>query len=391
MQHGQRVAHTGKAHTNAALGHGLVALLRQGPEGHVQHVIKRTHLQGHGPFKGFKVKRCGTAPPESVAHKTRQDDGPQVTAAVRRQRLFATGVGGGDVFAVVEVVVLVDAPQKQDAGLGKVVGRLHDRVPQLARRHGRVHPQPISALVGALRLQGYARPRAVHQLPRAIGLNGFDERIGHAHRHVEIVPAAGRALGGDELLHIGVVDAQHAHLRATARARAFDRGAGLVEHIDVAAGPRRHGMGAFDFSAAWADAREVIAHAATAPHGFGRFAQGFVNAGVAFFVHALNAVTHGLHKAVDERGLDVCARCTHDATGADGTRMQVGQEQGFVFFTQGRGLDRGQGTGHAAVQVFDAAFAGFEVFLAQHIQADGLQGGDGRGQGGGSFALHGSE
>ena len=136
----------------------------------------------------------------------------------------------------------VDAPQKQDAGLGKVVGRLRDRVPQLARRHGGVHPQPISALVGALRItQGRARPRAVNQLPRAIGLNGFDERIRHAHRHVEVVPAAGRALGGDELPSHRVVDAQHAHLRATARARAFDRGAGLVEHIDVAAGPRRHG------------------------------------------------------------------------------------------------------------------------------------------------------
>ncbi len=105
-----------------------------------------------------------------------------------------------------------------------------------------VHPQPVSALVGALRLQGRARPRAVHQLPRGIGLNGFDERIRHAHRHVEVVPAARRALGGDELLHIGVVDAQHAHLRATARAGAFDRGAGLVEHVDVAAGPRRHGV-----------------------------------------------------------------------------------------------------------------------------------------------------
>ena len=78
-------------------------------------------------------------------------------------------------------------------------------------------------------------------------------------------------------------------------------------------------MGAFDLRATRADTREVVAHATAAPHGLGRLAQRFVNAGVAALVHALDAVTHGLHEAVDQGGLDVGAGGTHDAARADGT------------------------------------------------------------------------
>ena len=63
--------------TNAALGHGLVALLRQRPEGDVQHVVERTHLQGHGLFKRFKVKRCGTARPKALRTKRVRMMGPR--------------------------------------------------------------------------------------------------------------------------------------------------------------------------------------------------------------------------------------------------------------------------------------------------------------------------
>ena len=88
-QHGQRVAHTGKAHANAALGHGLFALLRQGPEGDVQHVIKRAHLQRYRLGEGVKVKSRNAIKPERMAHKTCEDDGTEVAAAVGGKGLFA--------------------------------------------------------------------------------------------------------------------------------------------------------------------------------------------------------------------------------------------------------------------------------------------------------------
>jgi len=106
-----------------------------------------------------------------------------------------------------------------------------------------------------------------------------------------------------------------------------------------------------------------------------RFAQRFVDAGVALGVHTLDRVAHGLHEAIDQRGLDVGARRAHDAARADGALVQVIQEllfplgPGFGFF------HRGQGTRHAAVQVFQAGFAGLEVLLGQHVLADGLGGG----------------
>ena len=262
--------------------------------------------------------------------------------------------------------------QEQDARLGKVVGRAHDGVPQLARRQGLVDPQAVAALASAFGDQAGTRAGFVHKVPRLIVLQRVHEAVGHAHRDVEIVPAPGLALGGDEVQHVRMVDAQNAHLRATSGAGALNRRAGLVEHVDVAARPRGHGMRALDLSPARADARKVVAHAATAAHGFGRFAQRFVDARVAVFINALDAVAHRLHKAVDQSGLDVGAGGAHDAAGADGACLQIGQEARFVHFAQAFGFHRGQGAGHAAEQVFDAGFAGFEVFFLQHVIADRL-------------------
>ena len=215
-QHGQRVAHARKADPDAALGHGLIALLGQGPESDIQHVIERAHLQRHRLGERIKVKSSHTIEPERVPHKPREDDGPEVAATVRREWLFAARVGRSDVFAVMQVVVFVDAAQKKDARLGEVVGRLHDRVPQRAGLHRGVDPQAVCALACALRDHGRTGGGFMHQIPGFVVLHGLDEGVRHAHRHVEVVPPARCAFGGDELVHIGVVDAQYAHLRATA-------------------------------------------------------------------------------------------------------------------------------------------------------------------------------
>ncbi|OQC14887.1 MAG: hypothetical protein BWX79_00778 [Alphaproteobacteria bacterium ADurb.Bin100] len=371
-QHGQRIAHAGEAHADASLCRGLLALLLQRPERDIEHVVECAYLQRDGTLERLEIERRHPIETKGMAHKARQDDRPEVAAAIGRQRLFAAGIGRRNGLAITQVVVQVDVVQKQDAWLGKVVGRLHHRIPQFPRGHRLVDPKAVRTLEGALRDQAGAGARTVHQFPGLVVPKRLHERIGHPHRHVEVVPAPRRALGGDEIHHVRVVDAQHAHLRAAPGPGALHRGAGLVEHVDVAARPRSHGGGGLDLGATRANAREIVAHAAPTTHGFGRLAQGFVDAGVTAIVHALDAVAHGLHKAVDQGSLDIGAGRAHDAARADGAGMQVVQEQGLVLRPIGFGLDRSQRTGDAPINVLKAAFTGFEVFFLQHVVADGL-------------------
>ena len=374
LEHGQRIAQAGEADADAALGGAFGALLLQWPEGDVEHVVQRTHLNGHDLLEGVEVEARLAAGAERVAHEVGQDDGTQVAAAIGRQRLFATGVSGLDLLGVVEVVVAPDLVEEQDARLGKVVGRGHDGVPQLARRHLAVHPLAVGALVGTLGLDLLARFGLVHQLP--IGARGdrLHEGVGHADRDVEVVPAPRRALGGDEFQHVRVVDAQHAHLRAAPAAGALDRRARLVEHVHVAARPAGKRMRALDEGALGADAAEVVAHATAAAHGLGGLAQGFVDARVAVGVAALNGVAHRLHEAVDQRGLNIGAGRAHDAPGADGAGVQVGEEFLFPLGAQFGLFDAGQRARHAAVELVEPGLARLEVLFGQHITADGLRG-----------------
>ena len=83
-----------------------------------------------------------------------------------------------------------------------------------------VDPQAVVALVGAGRLLRRARLGAVHQLDVA-------RRPRTACMKASVTPTemlkllqVARVLGVDELLDVGVVAAQHAHLRAAPRAGA---------------------------------------------------------------------------------------------------------------------------------------------------------------------------
>ena len=227
----------------------------------------------------------------------------------------------------------------------------------------------------------------MHQVPGLVVLQRLHKSVRHADRDVEVVPAPRLALGRDEFQHVRVVDAQHAHLRAAPRTRALDRGAGMVEHVHVAArtrGQRSHGL---DLGAAWPDVRKVIADAAAPAHRLGGFAQRFVDARVARVVEALDAVAHRLHEAVDERGLDVGPGRAHDAARADRAGAQVLQKQGLVAGPLCLGFDRRQGSRDTQENILGRAFVALQVLLAQHILADGL-GLDGRqGRTGNGFAL----
>jgi hypothetical protein len=79
-----------------------------------------------------------------------------------------------------------------------------------------------------------------------------------------------------------------------------------------------------------------------------------------------------LHKAVDQRGLDVSARRAHDAARANGTGVQVFQENRLVLGAILFLFNRGQCPCHTGKQVFYASFAGFEILLSQYVVADGL-------------------
>ena len=121
-QQGQHVAHAGEADADPALGGGLRPLLGQRPKSQLQHVVQGADLGHDHGGKSLEVKGCHATHIKRMAHKARQNDGPEIAAAIGWKRLLATGVGGRNVFAVTQVVVLVDLIQKQHAGLGKVVG-----------------------------------------------------------------------------------------------------------------------------------------------------------------------------------------------------------------------------------------------------------------------------
>ena len=329
-------------------------------------------MRSHRLGKRIKIKGGNAVKTEGMLNKARQDDGAEVAAAVWRQWLFAARIGSSNVFAIRQVVIQIDMVQKQNAGLGEVIGGLHDRVPQLACGQGLVHPHAIRPLVGTVGHDVCTRLRAVHQFPRRVVVQRAHEGIRHADRHVEVVPAARCALGGDEVQHIRMVDAQHTHLGATACAGTLNSGARLVKDVDVAARAGGHAVRALDVGTLGANAREVIAHTATTAHGLRGLAQGFINAGVTAIVHTLNAVTHGLHEAVDQGCLDVGARRTHDAPGANGSGVKVFKEHGLIVFAVGFFFDAGQRAGNALEHVCIAGFAWLEVFFFQHIMADGL-------------------
>jgi hypothetical protein len=161
-QHRQRVPHAGKAHTNAALGHGLVALLRQRPEGHVQHVVERPYLQRHGLGKGLEIERGHTAETERVADKTGQDDGTQVAAAVGGQRLFAAVVNHQPIRV-----------EGMDVGHRDVIDIFHTR--SLQRLHG--GREALAVESAAIARQPLLQPRSLVGIAKAHALGKLPEVV----------------------------------------------------------------------------------------------------------------------------------------------------------------------------------------------------------------------
>ena len=202
--------------------------------------------------KLFPVKfgLCG----KRIDDKARQYGRAQIAAAVGRQRLFAAGVGGFNDFAVRQVVVAIDFVDEQHAGFRMVVSAGHDLVPQMARLDFFEYPQSVGALI-RVREAG-VRLGFVNQFPVAVLADRFHESVGDRDADIEIAQFRkalahffGEAVivdhrllqilfhlviqrqfadeqavfGVDKGFDVGMVNAQHAHLRATARTGGFDR------------------------------------------------------------------------------------------------------------------------------------------------------------------------
>ena len=253
-----------------------------------------------------------------------------------------------------------------------VVGRVHDVVHQRTCPDRAVDPQSVGrALVGALLDQGRTRLCRVHQLEFGVVLDGLHECIRDADRDVEVRQAV-VVLGVDELVEVGVVAAQDAHLGTAARAGRLDRLAGAVEDAHVAHRPGGVRVRALDHRTPWADAAEVVADAATATHGLCRLRQRLVDAGLAGHVFG-DAVADRLHEAVDQRGPDVGATGRVDAPGRDEAAGQRGQEPRLPAGLVGRLFDRGERNADAVVDVFGRGLGALGVLLEQDIGRDGLR------------------
>ncbi|MDT4810427.1 hypothetical protein FQZ97_433360 [compost metagenome] len=209
------------------------------------------------------------------------------------------------------------------------------------------------------------------QLDLAIGLHRVHEFVGDADRDIEIGEVA-LVLGVDKAFDIRMVAAQHAHLRAAARAGGFHRRARGIEHLHEGHRPRRARMRRAHQRARRPDRREVIAHAAAAAHGLGRLRHRGVDAGppVTRFRHR---VAHRLHEAVDQRGLDTGAGGGIDAPGRHEAVFLCPQEARAPGLALVLRLGLRQRQRHTLPDVGNAAFFALGVFFDQDFGGDFLR------------------
>jgi hypothetical protein len=363
-QHHQRAAQAKEAQADAALGGALVGLLRQRPLGRIQRQVQHAHPDARHPAHRLIVEFRALA--ERMLHKTGQVQRTEVAASVARQRLFAARIGGAQGFAVVQVVLGIDAVHEQHARFRMVIGRGHHLVPQLARGHAAIDPLAVVALAGAGGQVFVARLRLVHQFELAVGRQRAHEAVRDADRQVEIAESA-IVLGGDEVLDIGMVDAQHAHLGATAGAGRFDRLAGSVEYFHVRHRSRGARLRPLHLRAGRPDGAEVVAHATAAAHGFRRFGDGGIDARQAIGL-ARYGIADRLHEAVHQGGLQPQADGGIDTAGWDEAVFLRPQELLLKVFAQLGRFQRRQRARYAAADVDDVPLLPFRVFFAQYVE-----------------------
>ena len=221
----------------------------------------------------------------------------------------------------------------------------------------------------------------VHEFDEVIDFHRLHERIGDADRDVEVGQIA-FVLGVDEQLDIRMVATHDTHLGATAGTGRFHGFARAVEHTHVRHRARSTRVGTLDAGALRTDRREVVTDTATATHGFGGFGQGRVDARTT--VDGFNdRVTHRLHKAVDQCGLQVGTGGRVDAASRHKAVFLGPQEFAFPLGAVLFIFNLGQGAGNTGAYFGDRLFVTFGVLFNQNLGADLLRGQGGTCAGGG--------
>ena len=184
----------------------------------------------------------GKRPADEVGNLARSFAG--VHPRVRRD----ARIRGKYLLAIREVVVLVDSVDEDHSGLGVIVGRPHQPLPEVARL-GRAHDIA-----------------AEHQVPRLALAHRSEERVADQDREVEVPEPPRLALSRDELLDVGVVAAHGAHHRPAPRAGRHD---GLAHGVpDIHEADRTGGVRprALHRRALGPERREIVPDAAALLH-----------------------------------------------------------------------------------------------------------------------------
>ena len=188
---------------------------------------------------------------EGIAHETAEIDGAEETGTIGGQGLLAARVGRPDVLAEPVIVPLVNAVEEDESGLGIVIRRGHDHVPQVPRAQGLVDLAGDLALgVDEVAFMGRPVPphhrRRIIEIDGAVGLrhgqregerpypvvfDGVHELVGDEQQQVELTEPRVLALGADEVLDVGVADIEGGHLRPAPPAGRGHREAHLVVDI----------------------------------------------------------------------------------------------------------------------------------------------------------------
>ncbi len=172
----------------------------------------------------------------------------EVAHVVRQQRLLTARVRCLVVAEVRHRVVAVGFVDEEHTGLTGAPRAEDHFVPYVARAELAAH-------------QAVGR---IHEIVAAVGLERLHELRGDTHRDVEVRNLGEVFLGGDELEHVGVIDAQDAHVGAATRAPLlYGVGAAVVE-LHEAHGAAGHTRRAAHHAPLGAQARKGEAGAAAA-------------------------------------------------------------------------------------------------------------------------------
>ena len=295
--------------------------------------LPRPHREHRFAARREETGRTGLdIPPVYPRHESAADQIaylPRPVAGVHPGIGSDAGVGGVDGLAVGEVVACVDAVDEDHARFGGVVGRAHDPLPQVARRH--------LAMDGAGELER----------PRGALAHRVHERVAHQHRQVEHAQLARFALGVDEGLDVRVVARQRRHHGAAAVAGAHDRAAHGVPHPHERDRPRRIGADALHARALRAKGRKIDADAAALLHGQRRIPEAVEDSR-----HVVGEPAH--HEAVEQRDAVVGAGAGKDSPGGQETVVVERRRERFLPARR-LGLRRRQRPRHAAPAIVDGA------------------------------------